>query len=252
MGGKANSRSRAFYLDLAAPSHPPCREERCRSSPGWSRRCHTCHRRRSPAAKSNPSSPSPALTPRPSHHRPRARHRAAPRRDRGAQCRRRVPAGRSPRTRVRLRAEIAKRGRVGDVFLPDALPWASLLVAISHRFPRRGNSCRCGRPSRVHICRNCNDVRAPCQFPMGVGNREFESNRNPAGQYRASRSPCLHAIDIDVCCTRPRCLRSSRTKHCQCQPRLARWRDRSRFDARWGDADTPRDFALDPLLLAVR
>ncbi|MEP7224438.1 MAG: site-specific integrase [Actinomycetota bacterium] len=30
-------------------------------------------------------------------------------------------AGGQPRVRIRLRAEIAKRGRVGDVFLPDAL-----------------------------------------------------------------------------------------------------------------------------------
>jgi site-specific recombinase XerC len=29
--------------------------------------------------------------------------------------------GGTPRTRIRLRAEVAKRGRVGDVFLPDAL-----------------------------------------------------------------------------------------------------------------------------------
>src|SRR5258706_4761987 len=31
-----------------------------------------------------------------------------------------LPDG-TPRTRIRLRAEIAKGGRVGDVFLPDAL-----------------------------------------------------------------------------------------------------------------------------------
>src|SRR5262245_56626533 len=52
-----------------------------------------------------------------------------------------LPDG-TPRTRVRLRAEIANGGRVGDVFLPDAAPEAPAVQAV------QGRSSRITRPRR--------------------------------------------------------------------------------------------------------
>ncbi len=77
----------------------------------------------------------------------------------------------TPRSRIRLRKEIAKGGRAGDVFLPDAL--GPKLVRFWGYKVRSGESVVANAPLHVERAQDCCDTarRIPLRLPTDGGDR---------------------------------------------------------------------------------